>query len=224
MKPFLTCLTLTVALASASAFAQDATSNPPVTPGTNAPNPRRPDSAVQVPSTTSMVSRADERFMIEAAQGGLAEVEAGQLATQRATDSKVRQFAERMVQDHSKNNDELRDLAQRKGVMLPTELDDKHKTAKDQLAKLSGDAFDLAYLREMLSDHRKDVGEFRRHFESATDQDLKTWVGKTLPTLEDHRTMVQGLIFNTAGTSGRRPAAPAGDAPPPVAHDPNQGR
>ena len=137
-------------------------------------------------STTSGVSTADKHFMEKAAQGGMAEVEFGQLAQQNASSPEVKNFGKRMVDDHSKANDQLKQLAEQKGVQLPNSLDAKDKTTKNKLSKLQGDAFDKAYMKDMVMDHKKDVAEFKHESMAAHDADLKNWAGETLPTLQSH--------------------------------------
>ena len=140
---------------------------------------------------------------MEAAQGGMAEVELGQLATQKASSDAVKQFGQRMVTDHGKANDELKTLAQSKSIMLPTDIG-KHKATKDKLEKLSGAAFDRAYMQEMLNDHRKDVSDFRKESQSGKDPDVKAWAARTLPTLEEHLQMAQSASRGAVGTSGTK--------------------
>lgn len=142
-------------------------------------------------SDTSAMAAADKSFVLKAARGGLAEVELGRLAAEKASDPAVKQFGQRMVDDHSKANDELKTIAERKGVTLPTELDAKDKRTRDHLAKLSGAAFDRAYMRDMVMDHTTDVSEFRKQSKSGKDADVKAFAGKTLPTLEDHLKMAR---------------------------------
>jgi putative membrane protein len=142
---------------------------------------------------TATLAESDRKFVMEAARGGVAEVELGKLASERASSDAVKQFGQRMVTDHGAANEALKDLAGTKGVALPTDLDPKHRKLRDRLAKLSGAAFDRAYVDEMVKDHRKDVADFRREAGRARDADLKTWAGKTLPTLEDHLKQVQSL-------------------------------
>ena len=132
-------------------------------------------------------------FLTKAAQGGLAEVELGKLARERASSDAVKQFADRMVADHGKANEELAALAQRKGVTVPAEPGAKHAALRTRLEKLTGAAFDRAYVAEMLKDHRTDVAEFRRQAQSASDPDVKEWTAKTLPTLEDHLRQIEQL-------------------------------
>jgi putative membrane protein len=139
----------------------------------------------------SAVAATDRAFAKEAAIGSMAEVDLGNLAKDKASSSDVKTFAERMVTDHSKANDELKQWADENHVTLPTQLDAKHKAMHDRLAKLSGDAFDKAYMRDMVSDHKADVAKFRSESKTAKNADLKAWAGKTLPTLEEHLKMAQ---------------------------------
>lgn len=134
---------------------------------------------------------ADQRFVHEAAEGGMAEVELGKLASNKASSPTVKALAERMVTDHSKANDELKSLAASKNIMLPTDVGSMHKGKLDRFSKMSGDAFDRAYLGEMMSDHQKDIAAFKKEAQSGTDPEIKAWAAKTLPTLEAHLKAVQ---------------------------------
>src|SRR5689334_10757965 len=109
---------------------------------------------------------SDSAFVTKAAVGGLAEVKLGQLATQKASSSDVKQFGQQMVDDHGKANEELKQLASSKGITLPTDLDAKHQATYDRLSKLDGAAFDRAYMQDMVADHNEDVSEFRRESKS----------------------------------------------------------
>lgn len=144
------------------------------------------------------IAAADAAFVKEAAVGGMAEVELGNLAKEKAASNDVKQFGDRMVTDHSRAGDELKQWAQQKNVTLPAELDAKHKALRARLSKLSGDAFDKAYMREMLADHRQDVAAFKRESTTAKDADLKAWAAKTLPTLQEHLKLAE----ETAGKVG----------------------
>jgi len=137
-------------------------------------------------SGSSQLSAADQTFVKKAAQGGMAEVELGKLATQKASSEDVKKFGQRMVDDHTKANDQLKQIAANKGVTLPTDLDSKDQALKDRLSKLDGEKFDQAYMKNMVRDHTKDVSEFRKESTSGKDSDLKSFASQTLPTLEDH--------------------------------------
>jgi putative membrane protein len=155
------------------------------------------------------VSAADRAFVNAAAIGDLAEVDLGNLAKEKGSSQDVKNFGDRMVTDHGKANDQLKSWAQQKNVTLPTELDARHKATHDRLAKLSGEAFDKAYMRDMLTDHKADVAKFKKESASAHDPGLKSWAGQTLPTLEDHLKVAQDTASKvgvTAATSGHRGA------------------
>ena len=132
------------------------------------------------------VTAADHSFMIKAAQGGMAEVELGQLAEQNGQSSEVKAFGKRMVDDHSKANDQLKQLASQEAVSLPTGLDAKDQATKARLEKLHGAAFDKAYMRDMVMDHKKDVAEFKHESNAAHSPALRDWAKQTTPTLESH--------------------------------------
>jgi putative membrane protein len=151
--------------------------------------------------TAGAPSATDKTFAREAAIGGMAEVELGRLAADKASSADVKQFGQRMVDDHGKANDELKSWASQKSVTLPTELDAKHKATRDRLSKLSGAAFDRAYMHEMVTDHDKDVQEFKHASKTATDSDLKAWAAKTLPTLEEHQKMAHDVNSKVGGAA-----------------------
>jgi putative membrane protein len=148
-------------------------------------------SPMAVPATRAGISASDSSFLRKAAEGGVAEVALGNLAKDKATDPDVKQFAQKMVDDHSKANVELKKLANQKGVAVPGEADSKTNKEMDKLSKLSGPEFDKAYMKLMVSDHQKDVAEFNTEYEHTSDPDVKDFVGKTLPTLQEHLRMAR---------------------------------
>jgi putative membrane protein len=140
---------------------------------------------------------ADKKFMRDAAQGGMAEVELGKLATEKASSDDVKRFGQRMVDDHSKANDELKQIASSEGVTLPDTLNAKDKALKVRLSKLSGENFDRAYMESMVKDHKKDVADFQKESASGSDPQVKQFASKTLPTLQDHLQQAQSIAPNT---------------------------
>jgi len=132
------------------------------------------------------VSPADRTFMDKAAEGGMAEVQMGQLAQQKASSQAVKDFGKRMEKDHSMADNKLKSIASAKGVTLPDALNAKDKALYDRLSGMSGDAFDKAYMRAMIKDHNEDVAEFKKESGKAKDQDVRSFASTTLPTLEDH--------------------------------------
>jgi putative membrane protein len=146
---------------------------------------------------------SDRTFVLDAAKSGMAEVNLGKLAAERASSDAVKQLGRRMATDHAKANDELKVLAQQKGLTVPGEVDARHRQLHDRLTKLTGAEFDRAYIEAMVKDHRRDVSEFRRQAQGAKDPDVKAWAGKTLPTLEDHAGQVQQIQAQLKGRAAR---------------------
>jgi len=159
--------------------------------------------------TSPGFSMDDQKFMKQAADGGMAEVELGQLAVEKAASPEVKKFGQRMVDDHGKANEQLKSIAGRKGVTLPSQPSARHQATKDELSKLAGEQFDNAYMAEMLKDHQKDVAEFRRASESAKDPDVKNFAAQTLPTLQDHLKQAQSLAPKNSGRSALQESSAA---------------
>jgi putative membrane protein len=158
------------------------------------------------PATSATLSSSERKFIEEAAQGGVAEVELGKLAAQKGSSAEIKQFGQRMVDDHSKANDKLQQLASRKGVTVPNDMDAASKREYDKLQKLSGSGFDQEYIKTMVQDHQKDVKDFQKEQKSAKDADLKTFVTTTLPTLEEHLKLAQS---DQAAVKGQSKSASA---------------
>ena len=170
----------------------------------------------------SDLSHADKKFVEEAAQGGMAEVQFGQLAAQKAQTSEVKQFGQKMVDDHAKANDQLKQVAASKGITLPTDLKSSDKREYDKLSKLNGDNFDREYMKTMVSDHKKDVKEFQKEAKSAKDADVKGFASQTLPTLQQHLQLAEqadaavrsasrsGSTMNTSAPAPGQPGSTMG--------------
>jgi putative membrane protein len=141
----------------------------------------------------STLTESEKIFIMKTAQGGMAEVGLGTMAAQDAANADVKAFANRMFSDHGKANDELKSLAVNKGIALPTELDPEHKSKQQELSGKTGADFDKAYMDAMVADHEKTVADFEQQSTSAQDADLKAWVSKTLPTLQDHLKMAKDV-------------------------------
>lgn len=131
-------------------------------------------------------------FVKKAALGGMTEVELAKIAQTKAQDEKVRSFASRMVQDHSKANAELVTLAKGKGMQVPAALDAEHKAVVQKLSAKSGADFDSAYSKQMMEDHEKTVALFESASMSS-DKELAAFAKKTLPTLKEHEQMADTL-------------------------------
>jgi putative membrane protein len=146
---------------------------------------------VQAQQSADRIKSADSAFVTKAAEGGMAEVQMGQLATQRASNSKVKEFGQRMVDDHTKANDQLKQIASRKGLSLPSDMNAKQRSTYNRLSRLSGNEFDRAYMQDMVTDHQEDVAEFQREADNGGDPDVKSFAGSTLPTLQQHLRLAQ---------------------------------
>jgi putative membrane protein len=165
---------------------------------------------VAVPAQAQMgMSVVDRGFMLEAASGGVAEVELGRLASQRAGSDVVRQFGQRMMTDHGAANQELMQLAQRKGVTLPPQPDAKHRAAIDRLATMSGAQFDQAYMAEMVKDHQADVAVFEREIREGQDAEVRAWASKVLATVREHQRLAGDIHSRIAQVPTAVVPAPA---------------
>ena len=94
------------------------------------------------------LKKSDETFVMKALQGGMAEVELGNLAVQKASNDKVKQFGQQMVDDHTKAGNELKSIASNKGLTAPVDLDAKSQSTKTRLSALNSAAFDRAYMQD----------------------------------------------------------------------------
>jgi putative membrane protein len=137
--------------------------------------------------------RDDKTWAMEVAQDGTAEVELGRLAAQKGQSPDVKRFGQRMVTDHSKAGAELKQIAAKKSITLPTEVKAEQKEAHDRLAKLSGAEFDREYMSLMAQDHDKAVSAFQEESTGGADAELKAFATKTLPTLQEHQRLAHEI-------------------------------
>ena len=159
------------------------------------------------PAAAKSSKKMDDTFAMKAAQGGLAEVQLGQLAEQKASNPDVKAFGQKMVDDHQKANDELKQAAAKGNVALPTEPSAKEKAEAARLEKLSGAAFDKAYMMHMVADHKKDVAEFQREAKSGQNEQIKNFAQQTVPTLQEHLKMAQETQSKLKGSSSAKSAS-----------------
>jgi len=145
-------------------------------------------------SAMTPLNDADRKFVETVAEGNSAEVALGNLGAQKGSNADVKSFANRMITDHSKANDELKQLAANKGLSaLATEPNKKDKDEADKLSKESGAKFDKAFMTGMVKGHTEVVSLFEKESKDAKDPDLKAWVDKTLPTIQDHLKMAKEI-------------------------------
>lgn len=144
-------------------------------------------------NTTGAISDDDREFFTKAAQGGISEVKMAQLVVGKTQNQEVKAFAQRMIADHTKANDELKALAAKKSVTLPMDVSDSQRDDYDDLAKLTGAEFDKEYVSLMVDDHNEDVEEFGEQANEANDADLRAFAAKTLPTLQSHQAQIKAI-------------------------------
>jgi putative membrane protein len=156
-------------------------------------------------SSNGSISTSDKKFVREAAQGGMAEVEMGKLATEKASSPEVKKFGQRMVDDHTKAGDQLKEVASSKGISVPDKLSAKDEATKLRLSKLSGEQFDKAYMSDMVKDHTQDVADFQRESSSGMDPDVKNFASQTLPTLKDHLRQAKEIDPTTSASASKMP-------------------
>jgi putative membrane protein len=135
----------------------------------------------------------DQRFAKDAASGGMAEVKLGQLAQEKGSNDAVKNFGQRMVTDHSKADDDLKAAASNANIDLPNQMSAKDQATYDRLSKLSGSAFDRAYARAMVTDHRQDIAQFRKEATNGENASIKNFASQTLPTLQEHLKFAQHM-------------------------------
>lgn len=178
---------------SAAAFAVAAALSLPTLAAAQASSPAATSGGAMSQPSGGSSARADQDFVMKAGAGGAAEVAAGQMAQQKATRDEVKQLGQHLVDDHTKANDELKQIAGAKGMTPPAAPTPKQQRDAAKLEKMSGGAFDKAYLNQMTADHKETIALFRKEASSGKDPELKAFASKTLPTLQEHLKMVQSL-------------------------------
>ncbi len=137
-----------------------------------------------------------QTFLNKAAEEHQIEISLGQLATQRATNERVKEFGQQMVDDHKKAGQQVEELAMKEGVRLSAGANQDHKERVNELSQLSGHAFDRAYMNYILQNHESTVEEFQREAKRVQDQDIKQWIISTLPILEAHREKARQVKYS----------------------------
>jgi putative membrane protein len=135
---------------------------------------------------TVSVDKSTSEFMTKVADVGMTEVKLGQMAQDKGSNQRVKDFGGMMVKDHTAANDELKNLAGQKNVTLPATVSNDHQRKIDDLNKKSGRDFDKAYMNAMVDGHQSTVNDFEKASKNTKDADVKAWIDKTLPTLKMH--------------------------------------
>jgi putative membrane protein len=156
--------------------------------------------AVLFPFVALAADIPDGKFYRNAAEGGMAEIQMGNLAQQKSHSQSVKDFGAQMVKDHSAANEKLKALAESKNITLPANPSVEEMAIKAKLQVLSGDSFDKSYIKGMIKDHEEDIAEFKKEATSGQDPDARAFASATLPTLEAHLKKIQSIAAS-AGVS-----------------------
>lgn len=156
-------------------------------------------------SSSGKLSAADERLMAQLAQANITEINASKLAEQKSSNDQVKSFAKKMVDDHTKALDDLKQIAMNKGVTLPTEPDKHQQAMENKLSALSGEKFDSQYVEQSGSRAHKDTHRLLQRVSSrASDADLKAYASKIMPTVESHQQLAKDTSKNLQSNSEGR--------------------
>ncbi len=148
---------------------------------------------------TSGKKNSDSKFMMMAATSDMNEIGLSNQALSKSTNEDVKKLAQMMVDDHTKASEELKPIATSKGVVLPTEMDSKHKSAMEKMSAMSGAKFDMAYVKMMVKDHEKAVAMFQKEASNSKDAEAKAFAAKTLPVLQGHLDMSRNMMTKMTG-------------------------
>lgn len=146
------------------------------------------------PPPAGNVAPADRAFVETAAKMGMAEVQLATNVSNRAQTQEVRSFAQQMITDHNRSNQELTTLAARKGIDPPADIDADKKALDTKLSGLTGPELDRTYMQAMVDDHAAAAAAFESAAAQLTDPDIKAWATKTLPVLHDHHRRAQEIL------------------------------
>jgi putative membrane protein len=201
-----------------SLFAQMQAPGPqtqPTEPGRpTAPTPSMQDSS-GAPGDSAQQMK-DKMFLRDAAQGGLAEVELGKLASQKGSSEEVQAFGKRMVEDHTKLNEQLAQLADTIGARLPKKMGKDQQAEYDKLSALSGEEFDKEYITFMVKDHHMDLREFRMEGSTTHDADLKAAVDEGAGVIREHMIAADKMAHARGIQMPGHPHHPSDGTPPPA--------
>ena len=155
--------------------------------------PPPPPPPTPVPAAP-VLSQRDRDFINQAATGGLAEIRLGQLAIQQATSPAVRKFGQHMIDQHTRVDQQLGEIAQARGVTLPSTLDPAQEEIMAQLAEEHGSRFNLDYLHNQVAAHQAQLELFQQEVSDGTDADLKAFAAQTIPVIQRHLAQAQRLL------------------------------
>jgi len=155
-------------------------------------------------SPEARAAMTDQTFAKEAARGGMAEIQLGKLAESNGSSEAVKTFGTRMIAEHTKAADKLKQAAEQEHITLPTDLAPKDQATYDSLAKLNGAEFDRAYAQDMVKDHQQDLRDFQHEANQGNDDVIKAFAADTLPMIQQHLDQAKEMLKTVAPTSSHR--------------------
>lgn len=162
-------------------------------PGLNSPSMQPQDAMEQQRGNPMMQQMEDREFVHGAIQSGMAEMQLGQLAEQKAASPDVKQFAQKMTQEHAQLNNEIKPIAQQLGVKQPKAISKKCKKLEAKLQGLSGSQFDDAYIKAMMKDHENDLLNFQHEVETTQNPALKQAAQQGEQVIQSHLKLIKQI-------------------------------
>lgn len=190
LRYFLATSMFATTMLFAQAAGQPAPATQPVQSATAAPA-----AAASSVDPGPMLGPPEMKFLTDAARGSMFELRVADLAQEKAASAEVKQFAQKLKQDHTKANQQLEMIAKERQVQMPADIGD-HQKELTKLTGLSGEAFDKEFIKMQVKDHKKDISMFRKHAEKSMDSDLRDFATNTVPVLEGHLQQAQSLAKN----------------------------
>ncbi|HYK35710.1 DUF4142 domain-containing protein [Alloacidobacterium sp.] len=208
-----------ILLCSASVLLATAMAAAQAPAGSSMPQQQRPQTTPQEQQSTmgampdansanTQQNMSDQAFVSKALEGGDAEVQLGQMAQQKSQSSDVKDFGQKMVQDHTQLGDQMKPIAQQLGVKEPKGLSKKDKQLVAKLQGLTGPQFDDAYIQAMVKDHKKDLSEFKEEADSTRNPNLRQAAQQGAQVISQHLEMIQQIAqSHNVSTEGKTKAS-----------------
>jgi putative membrane protein len=175
-----------------------------IAPAQNTQSPQGTTRTEPAGKSSNALDSKDQRYVKKAAEGGMTEVELGRLAQSKASNEEVKQFGARMEKDHGKANDELKRIAEAKGIAVAA-LPDRAENGRIEKLKQAAEGadFDKKYMADMVKDHEKDLKLFREAARNAKDPEIKSFFQETAQTIKEHLAMARKVADDVGATSAQ---------------------
>jgi putative membrane protein len=155
----------------------------------------------------------DQKFVTQAGESDLFEIQTSQLALQRAKSPEVKKFAQQMINEHTNSSKQLSSIAQQKGYKLPTTMGQANASLLTQLTKAADANFDNTYMQLQVTAHTKTLDNYRNYINNASDSQLKAFATKTVSVVDKHLKMAQSMVGNSGDSGSSSGTSPRGTIP-----------